>query len=424
MGAYFFMQKTIIKYTLTALFIAVSFWFYFQVTTYPYKVARWFQPAEAAWVKNFSLACSPGDFWLSSFLSHAVTAQGAYSAQVAFISDSQQQAHCEIGYKDALLGKKVAVEQRYRYASTSKMITAAATLELARQGKLNLSDPVTRFFPELVDFKDARIKQITIAHLLSHSAGFNRATLAGDPMFLRRKQPWCPYNPEHLQTVQLAFSPGEKPLYSNEGFCLLGEIISRVTGEPFRAYMEREFGLAARGIKFVNNTFYSDEVRYDYRYESDYNNSYLALFDFAAISSSAGLSGSALALAQLLWDIHHSRTSPFAWQANLPHCNLQKIDGCFGLGIRHYQPEPNGLMLHVHEGYLPGAASVAVIDSFGGVTVLVKSGKNRPQKNPNNEWVRWVYNRLALHYTLQGRLPVMDGLLGTATGLSASPSYL
>lgn len=401
------MKKVIIKYSLTVFIVGFSFWFYFQATTFPYKVARWFQPLEAYWVSSFVQQCSPSHTWLKPFNPYVVQQLGGYSAQIAFVSNTQQ-AHCEIGYKNKRLGEPVTAQSRYRYASSSKLVTAAAVHKLASEGRLQLNTKITEFFPELSEFADPRVADITLAHLLRHSAGFNRATLMGDPMFLRRKQPWCPYNPEHLQAIKLAFTPGEKQLYSNEGFCLLGEIIHRVTGQSYQQYVASEFALPGYGIAFIGDQFYADEVRYDYRYENHYNDSYLTLFDFNATASAAGLSGSALGLAQVLYAINQQQPTAFALQQPLSQCNLTKPEGCLGFGVRHYQPDEQGIMLHLHEGYLPGSASIAVIDSFGGVTVVVKSGKNRPQTNPNNEWTRWIYNRLTLYYTLQGKLPLLD----------------
>lgn len=409
--AFLFMKNNFIKYFFTALTIAFSFWFYFQLDTYPYKVARWFQPVEARVVSVTAKHCLPANALLSLFVDHAVRYQGAYSAQVVFLDAKKHLASCEIGYKDKLFGAPVNAGHRYRYASTSKLITTAAILNLVQQGKINLEDSLIGFLPELTQFEDERVRQITIAHLLNHKAGFNRLTLSGDPMFLRRNKPWCPHNLSELQTLKLAFNPGQKQIYSNMGFCLLGEVIHRVTGESYRDYVEREFLLSERDIKFVNNFYYDDEVRYDYRYEEWFNNSYLTLFDFDAISSSAGLSGSATALAQLLWDIHHNKTaSPFLLKIPASDCDLLKVDGCLILGVNHYQPEKHGITLHYHQGYLPGSASFAVIDSFGGVVVLIKSGANRHQQRAQNEWIRWAYKQLSLHYTLQGKLPILDSI--------------
>lgn len=402
-------KAKVAKYFVTTAVIALSFWFYFQIDTYPYKVARWFQPLEAGVVLITARHCSPANSWLNLFVEHAVRYQGAYSVQVVFLEPQQNLHTCEIGYKDKLFGVPVNVEHRYRYASTSKLVTSATILELVRQGKINLNDTLVSFFPELTGYEDKRVSSITIEHLLNHKAGFNRLTLNGDPMFLRRNKPWCPNNLQALQSLSLAFNPGEKQIYSNLGYCLLGEVIHRTTGEPYRDYIENEFSLGSRSIKFVNNFYYDDEVRYDFRYEEWFSNSYLKLFDFEALSSAAGLSGSATALAQLLWSIHHNKTdSPFLLKRPASDCNLQKINGCLVLGVNHYQPEKYGITLHYHQGYLPGSTSFAVIDSFGGVTVLMQSGASRYQPNPQNEWIRFTYNRLSLYYTLRGKLPILN----------------
>lgn len=399
------MKRKLIKYFFTAVVIAASFWFYFQLDTYPYKVARWYQPLEAKWDSLAVKHCAPESAWLSSFVEHAVDKQGAYSAQVAHLSSAKKLSSCEIGYKDKILGTPVNAAHRYRYASTSKLITTATVFNLVSQGKLRLEDSLVSFFPELTQFKDERVRTITIAHLLNHSAGFNRLTLTGDPMFLRSAKPWCPRNPSQLQALSLAFNPGEKQVYSNLGYCLLGEVIGRVTGVPFRDYAEREYALAARNIQFVGDTYAADEVRYDYRYEEWYNDSYLGLFDFDAISSVAGLSGSAAALAQLVWDIHNAKTgSPFVRKPAAARCYLPETLDCIDTGVFYYQPEKNGLALQFHAGYLPGAASIVVIDSFGGVTVLLKSGADRAQLNSNDAWVPWIYAQLKAHYLLQGSL--------------------
>lgn len=403
------MKSKFIKYLFTVLAIIGGFWFYFQIDTYPYKVDRWFQPMEAKIISATAKNCSPDTSWLNLFVNHAVTHQGAYSAQVAFLSVENRLSHCEIGYQHKIGADKLSKDHRFRYASISKLVTTAIIINLAREGQISLSDTLLKFLPEVTQLKDERIRHITIADLLNHKAGFNRHTLAGDPMFLRRNKPWCPSNLKELQTFKLAFTPGEKQIYSNIGYCLLGEIIHRVTDESYRDYVERKFSLSGRSIKFIDNYYYNDEVRYDFRYEEWYNNSYLKLFDFEAISSAAGLSGSATALAHLLWDIHHNNSdSPFSLRLPAVDCNLSKIGGCLTLGVNHYRPEKHGITLHYHKGYLPGSTSFAVIDSFGGVTVLTQSGASRYQENPQNEWIEWAYQRLSLYYILQGKLSILD----------------
>src|SRR5690606_9915058 len=145
---------------------AAFLWFYFQLSTYPYKVARWFQPIEAKIISNFSVNCSQDSGWLKLAAIHGATHQGAYSSQIAYKSPNGQLSHCEIGYQKEFLGRKVKPESRYRYASTSKLITTSAISALIASGKMHLDDKLVSFFPELKNFVDDRVKKITVAHLL------------------------------------------------------------------------------------------------------------------------------------------------------------------------------------------------------------------------------------------------------------------
>lgn len=404
------MKLKLIKYFLTALLTGVFLGLYFQVSTYPYKVDRWLQPLEARVAVATAKNCSPENTWLNMFAEYLVSRQGAYSAQVAFWGANQALDTCQVGFKSTLLGESVSVEHRYRYASVSKLITAAAIFNLVKEDQIHLDDTLVSFLPELVRFRDDRVRQITISHLLNHSAGFNRLGVNGDPMFMLRNKPWCPHDLNQLQSLKLTFNPGEKQIYSNLGYCLLGEIIHRITGKRYQDYVSDEFSFADRNIKFVDNYYYEDEVRYDYRYEEWFSDGYLQKFDFKAVASAAGLSGSAASLAKLLRDINrHVDKSPFIMRSQLANCDVRKIYGCISDGAFHYRPEKNAMTLHFHGGYLPGSTSMAVVDSYGGVLVILMSGARPNQDKPENEWMMWIYKRLSLYYTLQGKLPILDG---------------
>jgi N-acyl-D-amino-acid deacylase len=85
------------------------------------------------------------------------------------------------------------------------------------------------------------LKQITIRHLLQHTAGWDRA-VSFDPMFRpvaiakeRTVQP--PAGPkdviQYMLKRKLDFNPGERYAYSNFGYCILGRVIEKVTGQPY-----------------------------------------------------------------------------------------------------------------------------------------------------------------------------------------------
>lgn len=402
-------MKRIYKYLIVILLGWSGLYFYYQLATYPYKVARWVQPLEAEFVYRFEKKCTPRSGWLSTALGQELYIRKSYSVQLAYIGPENVLQHCEAGYKGIFLGVPVTNSSRYRYASNTKLITVAAVLNLIALKKLHFEDRLVSFFPELKFFKDKRIRQITISNLLNHSAGFDRLSAAGDPMFLAEAKVWCPNHMEKLQRLTLAFSPGVKQNYSNLGFCLLGEVIHRVSGISYRDFVATRFNLHQRNMKFINNYYFDDEVRYDYRYEEWYDDSYLTKFDFNAISAVAGLSGSASSFAQLLWDLHNKQKSfKFPLAFDRAECLFKKPKACLKYGFFYYQPEKYGIGLFYHGGYLPGVTSLAVIDSVGGVTVFLKSGAD-PSANLNEaDRLVWIYKRLTLLYTLQGRLPIIE----------------
>ena len=141
-------------------------------------------------------------------------------------------------------GVPAAPSSLYRIASISKPITSIAIMQLVEKKKLNLTDKVTdilKFDPFLEgDSKpDLRWKEITIAHLLSHTGGFDRAK-SFDAMFKSAQiakafnKP-APASKEdvirYMMGKKLDFNPGEKFAYSNLGYCLLGRIIEKVSNQ-------------------------------------------------------------------------------------------------------------------------------------------------------------------------------------------------
>ncbi len=118
--------------------------------------------------------------------------------------------------------------------SITKQFTAAAILNLEEQGRLSVSDPITKYFADVPGDKTA----ITLHQLLTHSSGIE--DLEGrddyDPIgrdeFIRLalKQP-------------LGAAPGTRYSYSNAGYSLLGAIIEKLTGGSYEQYLRRTFFL-------------------------------------------------------------------------------------------------------------------------------------------------------------------------------------
>lgn len=125
----------------------------------------------------------------------------------------------------------------YHMASVSKQFTAFAVLLLAAEGKLALDDDVRKFIPELHDFG----KTITLRHLLTHTSGLRDQwdlwMMSGGRMDDVIRQS------DLLRLIvrqrELNFEPGTEYLYSNTGYMLAATVVERVTGQPFREWMQQ-----------------------------------------------------------------------------------------------------------------------------------------------------------------------------------------
>lgn len=128
------------------------------------------------------------------------------------------------------LGVPAKQDSIYEAGSDSKQFTAAATLMLAREGKLSLDDDIRKYVPEMPDYG----APITIRHLLHHTSGLRDwgsvAAIEGWPRNSRTAD-----NKDMLDILvrqkQLNFAPGAHYLYSNSNFNLLAIIVQRVSGQ-------------------------------------------------------------------------------------------------------------------------------------------------------------------------------------------------
>jgi N-acyl-D-amino-acid deacylase len=132
-------------------------------------------------------------------------------------------------------------------------MTAVAVIRLVQEDKIHLDDhPFTELaIPPLSQpgqTPDPRFAQITVLELLQHRGGFDRK-LTPDPMYRARAiAEACGIASPAMQTDiirymegrPLDFAPGERFAYSNFGYCVLGQLIEKVTGKKYEDYVQTE----------------------------------------------------------------------------------------------------------------------------------------------------------------------------------------
>jgi CubicO group peptidase (beta-lactamase class C family) len=157
-------------------------------------------------------------------------------------------------------GGALRASNLFRIASVTKPITSTAVFSLVEPGKLPLSGRV---------FGDGGIlgtafgklpyrrwvTEITVDHLLTHTGGGwqNDGT---DPMFRFPQMNHAQLIGWTLDNLPLRNPPGTNYAYSNFGYCVLGRVIERVTGEPYSVYVQREIlsRCGVRDMRISGNT--------------------------------------------------------------------------------------------------------------------------------------------------------------------------
>jgi CubicO group peptidase (beta-lactamase class C family) len=121
-------------------------------------------------------------------------------------------------------------------ASLAKQVTALSVLLLAREGKLSLDDDVRRYVPELPQYE----KTITVRHLLTHTSGlrdFFELLILARGRFEEDRVTDADAIAMVGRQRALNFPPGSEYLYSNTGYLLAARVVSRVSGQPFPAFV-------------------------------------------------------------------------------------------------------------------------------------------------------------------------------------------
>ena len=134
-------------------------------------------------------------------------------------------------------------------ASQTKPVTAVAVMILVDEGKLSLTEPITKYLPELADLKVAIVKEdkctvlvpvdkpITLEMLLSHTAGLEFLTPFQSKHAID-SLPMSKYVTTAVMTP-MRTQPGTAWHYSNIGINLAGAAVERVAGMPFEEFLEK-----------------------------------------------------------------------------------------------------------------------------------------------------------------------------------------
>jgi CubicO group peptidase (beta-lactamase class C family) len=238
--------------------------------------------------------------FLDDMLARQLAENHIPGATVAVVKDGRPFFAKGYGYANLERRTPVVAEQTlFRVGSVAKLFTWTAVMQLVEQGKLDLNADVNTYLAD-VTIPASYPAPITLAHLMTHTAGFEDRQLG---ITVSRAAGLVPLG-SYLADAMPAriFPPGTVTAYSNYGTTLAGYIVERVSGEPFAQYVQQHIfaPLDMRHSTFAQQLPPDLAAQLAVSYDR-YNDSFHTIpFEYFQIAPAGGLSATATDMAQFM----------------------------------------------------------------------------------------------------------------------------
>ncbi|OQX19277.1 MAG: hypothetical protein BWK76_05115 [Desulfobulbaceae bacterium A2] len=162
---------------------------------------------------------------------------GVVGLSLAVLEDQQVVFSGGFGWADQEAKVPATAQTRYRAGSISKVFTAAAVMQLAEAGRIDIDAPLTTALPDFsVRVGDNDATPITPRLVMTHHAGLPEGILEG--FWTDQPQP-IESELATLREQYRSFPPGLVHAYSNLGYTLLGVALQQLDGQPYDELMQR-----------------------------------------------------------------------------------------------------------------------------------------------------------------------------------------
>jgi CubicO group peptidase (beta-lactamase class C family) len=308
-------------------------------------------------------------------------AQTGTTSGVSVLVSENGEILYEKGFGYADIGNKVPVtsDTKFRIGSITKQFIAVSILKLQEEGKLSVQDKLSKFLPDF-----PRGDEVTIHHLLTHTSGIHSYT--DRPVFY--KFITLPIAPaaliDTIKSYPYDFNPGDKYLYNNSGFFLLGYIVEKVSGKNLDNYLKETF---FKSLGMNNTGIYNTKVLLDNEaYGYSYDNRTL----IKAINWDMSWAGGAGALYSTTKDLYTWNEAVFNGKVLSDESlkaaftpvvlnNKQKIDYGYGWALQDYR----GYKFISHGGGLDGFVTYLERQPEKKITVVVLCNSTPPPDGIN-----------------------------------------
>ena len=268
--------------------------------------------------------------------------------------------------------EKINEQIALHIASVTKTFTATAILKLNEQGKLNLDDGLTKYFPNF------NYSGISIRNLLSHRSGlpnylYFMEKLGWDKSKYISNQDVYDWLTKRKNEIENIRAPNANFNYCNTNYCLLALLIEKITGTTYADFLKTNFFIPLQ----MKNTFVfniKDTLSPILSYDNKNNIYPLNFLD--AVYGDKNIYTTARDL--LIWDRALSSNTLLKKetleQAYTPYSNEKEGIRNYGLGWR-MNIYPDGKKLIYHNGWWHGSNAVFMRMIKDTATIIIISNK-------------------------------------------------
>jgi len=166
---------------------------------------------------------------IDDYVRKAIKAAHIPAAAVVVLRAGKPAKIAAYGTADIEGGVPATTDTEFQLASATKLFTGILVMRMVEEKKLTLADPVSKY----IEDTPAKLRDMTIMELASHSSGLPDALTAGPFKDIRAVRDWAAAQPALAQ-------PSVQSIYSQTEFALLTQVLERVSGESFDALLNDE----------------------------------------------------------------------------------------------------------------------------------------------------------------------------------------
>lgn len=170
---------------------------------------------------------------------------------ISVFSEGEEIYKRSVGYSNLESNTEAKETTKYGIASITKTFTAVIIMQLIEEGKLELSTPLSEFFPEVPNSE-----KMNIENLLRHKSGLFDVTRDKNFKAWRINRHSREEMLERIKAYSVLFEPGEKFEYSSTNYLLLSYIAEEIEGKNYAEILKDKI----TNRLSLQNTFYAEKI--------------------------------------------------------------------------------------------------------------------------------------------------------------------